>query len=427
MQSIRRGRALVLLCGILLAPAALGAGLTVRDGVLLKDGKPYRAMGINAVGLADEILAKGKGALRSFQAIEYLGRRHVPFIRFWASYFDNWKPYREDPQRYWQNMDLLVEACEKAGVGLAPTLFWNPWEIPFQFGEFRPAWLDDESQTRRFVDRYTREFVRRYRGRRAVWIWEFANEDNLEWDLPNAMSFLPEGRKDNRNIVRSAMGMLAERTFARNVRKVDRRRPISSGATEVRPGQFRLAAVPLTPGEEWGTDTAEQAFEATTWTAPAPVDLLSMHHYAVPAGYDPAAMREWLAGRGRVGGEVEASAIPRRVRDCGAMGADAGRFGRCGIPGGAERFLRGGLGIARGAGGVLGVRAGFPGVHRDGRAGIQAVRVCAGSDCGVQREVRTCSEVTPWCGIISLYEGTGVSGCAERGGEAGGVFRAASS
>jgi Cellulase (glycosyl hydrolase family 5) len=298
MQSIRRGRALVL-CGILLAPAALGAGLTVRDGVLLKDGKPYRAMGINAVGLADEILAKGKDATRSFQAIEYLGRRHVPFIRFWASYFDNWKPYREDPQKYWRNMDLLVEACEKAGVSLAPTLFWNPWEIPFQFGEFRPAWLDDESQTRRFVDRYTREFVRRYRGRRAVWIWEFANEDNLEWDLPNAMSFLPEGRKDNRNIVRSPMGTLAERTFARNVRKVDRRRPISSGATEVRPGQYRLATGPVKPGEEWGTDTAEQAFEATAWTAPAPVDLLSMHHYALPAGYDPAAMREWL----RVAGE----------------------------------------------------------------------------------------------------------------------------
>lgn len=296
----------LLLCTLCLPAWPASHGLVVSHGQLLKDGKPYRAMGLNAVSLADEILEKGEAATRSFQSIQYLGAHHIPFIRFWASYFDNWKPYREDSRRYWHNMDLLVAACEKAHVGLVPTLFWNAWNIPFQFQEFRSAWLDDESQTRRFIAQYTREFVTRYRNRRSVWIWEFANEDNLAWDLPNAITVLPDGRKDNRNIVHSYMGTLAERTFARQVRMLDRwQRPISSGASEVRPAQFRIATVPLKPGEKWGQDTPEQAFEATSWTAPSPVDLLSMHHYEPPENYDGAQLRSWLKTAGERSNRLE--------------------------------------------------------------------------------------------------------------------------
>ncbi|MBS1854795.1 MAG: hypothetical protein JST11_05485, partial [Acidobacteria bacterium] len=233
-----------------------------------------------------------------FRAIEFLGRHNIPFVRFWASYFDNRKPYREDPRRYWHNMDLLVAACERARVGLIPTLFWNAWNVPFDFDEFRSAWLDEDSRTRRYAAQYTREFVTRYRNRSIIWAWEFANEDNLAWDLPNAIALLPEGRKDNRNIVRSMAGMVAVRAFAREVRALDRTRPISSGASEVRPAQYRIATMPFKPGEHWGEDTPEQALEATSWTAPAPVDLLSMHHYEAPGGYDPAATRAWLRTAG---------------------------------------------------------------------------------------------------------------------------------
>jgi len=289
-----------LLCIAATPPAALAAqrGLTVRGGVLLKDGKPYRAVGINAVALADDILAKGEAAAQSFRAIQYLGDKKIPFIRFWASYFDNWKPYYEDPKRYWHNMDLLVAACEKAHIGLVPTLFWNAWTVPFYFGEFRSAWLDEDSKTRAFARQYTREFVSRYKNRRTVWIWEFANEDNLAWDLPNALTFLPQARRDSRNIVRSYMGILTERTFAREIRKIDHTRPISSGASEVRPGQFHLASIPIKPGPGWGEDTPEQAAEATAWTAPAPIDILSMHHYEKPGQYNPAAVRDWLRTAG---------------------------------------------------------------------------------------------------------------------------------
>ena len=235
--------------------------------------------------------------LESFAAIEYLGQKKVPFIRFWASYFDNWKPYRQDPQQYWRNMDLLVAACEKAHVGIVPTLFWTVWNVPYQFGEFRSAWLDPESETRKFMQQYVGEFVSRYAKRDIVWFWEFSNENNLSWDLPNSITLLPDGRKDNRNIVRSYTGMLAERAFAQEVRKWDPVRPISPGTSEPRSSQFHIAAIPLKPGEKWGSDTPEQTLEAVRWTAPAPMDLLSVHHYVSPSEYDPGAVRAAIKER----------------------------------------------------------------------------------------------------------------------------------
>ena len=279
------------------AQQAQHTGFTVKDGVLLRDGKPYRAFGINVASLADDILAKGEGATESLAAIQYLGERRVPFIRFWASYFDNWKPYRQNPEQYWRNMDLLVAACEKAHVGLVPDLFWSVWNVPYAFGEFRSAWLDPESETRKFMQQYVREFVTRYAGREIVWFWEFSNENNLNWDLPNSITLLPEGRKDNRNIVRSYTGILAERAFAEEVRKYDATRPISSGSSEPRGSQFRIAAVPLKQGEKWGFDTPEQTLEALRWTVPGPTDLLSIHHYVSPSGYEPTLVRAVLKER----------------------------------------------------------------------------------------------------------------------------------
>ena len=66
----------------------------------------------------------------------------------------------------------------------------------------------------------------------------------------------------------------------------------------MRPTQFQLASVPLKPGEKWSDDTPEQAFEATSWTAPAPIDLLSMHHYVKPDAYNAPDLRAWLKTAG---------------------------------------------------------------------------------------------------------------------------------
>jgi len=273
------------------AAAPPSRGLCVRNGQLLKDGRPFRAIGINVTDLADDILDRGEAATKSFAAIRYLGQKKVPFIRFWASYFYNHSRYLKNPARYWHNMDLLVSACERAGLGIAPSLFWNDWALPAELGEFRYAWADEDSKTRRYMRRYVHEFVSRYGKRKCVWLYEFSNENNLAWDLPNAMEFLPEGQKDARNFARSYIGTMGIRAFARAVRRDDQLHPITSGTSVPRPSQYHLATEDPVSGKPWTQDTPEQQYIAATWGAPNPVDLLCVHYYPQYQDYDGARVR----------------------------------------------------------------------------------------------------------------------------------------
>jgi hypothetical protein len=269
-----------------------GPGISVRHGVVYRGGKPYRGFGINVRDLADEVLDKGAAAKDSLECIRWLGEQKVPFIRFWASYFNNYKKFLDDPARYWKNMDLLVDAAEKANVGLMPTLFWCSWDVPSTFEEFRCDWIDEQSRTRKFMERYTREFITRYGKRPAVWFYEFSNENNLDWDLPNMMEFLPPGQHDARNIARFYVGREAIRSFARTVRKYDPHRAISSGCSNPRGSQYHLATVAPDKDDIWASDTPEQTVIAAGWTAPEPVDLVSMHYYTPFVKYDAIAVRD---------------------------------------------------------------------------------------------------------------------------------------
>lgn len=290
----------LLLTGAGLARAAATAGPVVKDGKLYRDGKPYRAFGLNVRDLADDILDQGAAATESFACIRWLGEKKVPFIRFWGSYFDNRRKYLENPEQYWRHMDLLVDACEKANVGLAPTLFWNSWNACWDFGEFCCDWADEDGQTRKFTERYTREFVTRYKDRPVIWFYEFSNENNLGWDLPNAMEFVPKDRRDARNIGRSFVGRIAIRAFGQAVRRLDATRPISSGCSDPRGCQYHLATVPPGGASPWTSDTPQQTTVAAGWTAPDPVDLLSMHYYTPFAKYDPAAVRAEIKAKQEV-------------------------------------------------------------------------------------------------------------------------------
>jgi len=302
-------------------------GLTVKDGVLLKDGRPFRAFGINVVSVADEILEKGEGAADCFAAIEFIGRKRIPFIRFWASYFQNIKPYLTDPEKYWRNMDLLVNACEEANVGLAPTLHWTLLGVPGQLDEYKYQLLDHESKSYEYVMRYTREFVARYRDRPHVWFWELTNECNLMWDLPNVLDFLKGKNRDRRNVVHFYTTELLARDFGRLLRGLDPTRPISSGNAGPRPSQYRMATMFSEESDVWLPDTYEQNLQAARWTAPDPLDIFSVHKYYNYSSYDPQAVREDLAKYMRMS---EAMKKPLYLGEFGILDKDYGRLS--GVP-----------------------------------------------------------------------------------------------
>ncbi len=280
-------------------PKPKEAPLTVRNGQLLRDGRPYRGIGLNITAIADDVLDHGPAARDSLQAIRLIGAEKIPFIRFWASYFSNHVRWQSDAAKYWKHMDLLIDTCESAGLGMAPTLFWNDWSLADELDEFRYAWGDPESRTRQYMERYVQAFVTRYRNRRHMWLYEYANESNLSWDLPNGMEFLPEGRKDARNVARAHIGTWALRAFGRAVRKHDAGRPINAGTSTPRPSQFHQATEDPVTGKPWAEDSVDQQYEASVWSAPDPIDLFSIHYYAEYNSYDRALVRrqidQWMA------------------------------------------------------------------------------------------------------------------------------------
>ncbi|MCC7495569.1 MAG: cellulase family glycosylhydrolase [Fimbriimonadaceae bacterium] len=269
--------------------------VTVQDGQLRRDGRPYRAFGLNVRDLADRVLDEGPAAQASFDCLRWLGQQQVPFIRFWASYFNNRAKYLANPAQYWERMDLLVAAAEQANVGLLPTLFWCNWDVPWDHGESRLDWGRADSQTRAFAARYTREFIERYRDRPIVWIYEYANESNLAWDLPNWQQFLPAERRIDANAATAAVGQAALQWFGSEVRRLDPRRPISSGCSAPRPAQWHMATAAERQHNPWTVDSLDERVIAAGWTAPDPVDLLSVHHYEPHTGYDPAKTRANVA------------------------------------------------------------------------------------------------------------------------------------
>jgi hypothetical protein len=265
-------------CGLLGA-----APLTVRDGQLWRDGKPYRAVGVNYCDLFQEVLGNPDSD-RTLRGLRYLGERKIPFVRFWCCGFwpSDCKLYFENKEEYFRRLDLVVRTAEEAKVGLIPSLFWRLATFPDLMDEFTEDWAKPDSKTRAFMATYVREVVTRYRESPAIWGWEFANEVNLGVDLPNGMNFLGKKMpqlgvdlaKDERNLMTKDIAQAAFVAFATEVRKYDKERFITSGNSQLRASQYNQ-----TVHGTWTKDTAEEAFQAFAWLNPDPINVTSIHLY----------------------------------------------------------------------------------------------------------------------------------------------------
>jgi len=265
-------------------PRAARAGLTVgAGGTLLKDGKPYRGIGVNYFSAFYRTL-KDPDDTSYRQGLARLARLGIPFARFMACGFwpvDN-RLYIKDKARYFELLDGIVRAAEEAGVGLVPSLFWHSSTVPDLVGEPRDAWGYPESRTRAFMRTYVREVVTRYRGSPAIWGWEFGNEYNLAADLPNAAKHRPKivprlGTPKSR----SARDDLSHDTiaaafsaFAKEVRRHDPHRFVTTGNS--RP---RASAWHQWREKSWKQDSEAQYDERLLLDHPDPVNVVSIHIY----------------------------------------------------------------------------------------------------------------------------------------------------
>jgi hypothetical protein len=270
---------------LLFSNAARADMLTVSpDGVLLKDGKPYRAIGAN---LHDAFLRHWEhpGDLtydRDFATLEAEG---IPFARVFATYFepDAMMEYVNHREDYLAKLDGVVASAEKHHVGLILSLFWWSATVPDLVHEPRSAWGDPDSKTIAFMRDYTRTIVSRYKGSPTVWAWEFGNEYSLDADLPNAAEWRPHinpyfgwpKERTKADDLTTRMILVAFTEFGKTVREIDPKRAITTGNACP-----RVMADLQRRTLQWGKPDTRAQFRANlALVNPDPIDTLSIHLY----------------------------------------------------------------------------------------------------------------------------------------------------
>ncbi len=157
---------------------------------LVKDGRPYRAVGVNYYDAFYRRLKNPKD--RSYRAgLAQLSHAHIPFIRFeLLPHWPNEIKYTISHQdAFFRDFDDFIKDADRAGIGLVPSVFFNFGALPAAFGEPVSAWGDPHSQTVQFAKRFSTKLAARYRRSKTIWFWEFSNEINDWDDVPDAYHF----------------------------------------------------------------------------------------------------------------------------------------------------------------------------------------------------------------------------------------------
>jgi hypothetical protein len=258
------------------APVAGGRllGLWQTNGVLFKEAQPYRGVGANYFDLFLRVLHEPTNHT-SLDGLGRLGRAGIPFVRFAVAYADtHWRIFLDQPEEFFRRLDLVVQAAERAKVGLIPSFFWSFMALPDLVHEPRDQWGNPDSKSSALMRHIVSAIVERYKSSPALWAWEFGNEANLDADLPNAAQFRKPGGTERDDLTSKVMVVML-REFAKEIRRHDSRRLIIAGHSHPRASAWHNSAE-----KSWRADSKEQTLEILRRDNPAPLDTIAIHLYA---------------------------------------------------------------------------------------------------------------------------------------------------
>lgn len=256
-------------------------------GVLLKDGQPYRAVGVNYFSALNRSILNpnDKSYIAGFNE---LADYKIPFIRvmfggFWPNEL---KLYQNNPNLYFKIVDAFVNAAEKKDIGIVASLNWNFASAADLVGEPASSVGKKNSKTQAFMVQYARDMVQRYGNRKGIWVWEFGNEMSLYADLPNSKLFRPKvnpakGTPILRNPLdelSSTDAVYAYKEFAKSVLEIKPNAVLSTGNALPRKYAYHNTYHKKTL-RQWDLDSEAEFCKVLLHDNPKEYGLVSIHIY----------------------------------------------------------------------------------------------------------------------------------------------------
>jgi Cellulase (glycosyl hydrolase family 5) len=196
----------------------------------------------------------------------------------------------KDASAYWTRLDSMFDDLDAAGLQMVPSFIWNVTQFPAMNNEtVRDLVTNPTSAAYLMAERYVREFIQRYKGRKTILFYELTNELNLGADLDTV-------RRCSRDTAPPAAAPLCKakgnfstdemisftKRLAAVVRQADGSRQISSGFSVPRAAAEHLRARPewVYGTADFSPDTVEQ-YQRNLMDIHSAVDIISVHLYPV--------------------------------------------------------------------------------------------------------------------------------------------------
>lgn len=287
------------------APVCAAGYLKADGSNLTLDGKPYRAIGMNApdvfsgyAGIGIDLKPEAAAASRkaSIESILDAEKNKIAFFRFWASGFwpRDMQLYFDNPGKYWKDMDEVFALCREHHIKLIPSIFFHHNLWPMICEEDASAIMDPNSKTFKAMHNYAKELVTRYKDDANILMWELTNEGFLgadvpmeDRDAPGAGVYLPNAKLTKTKYVKgdsltTAMILKFYDEMTRYIKSLDPNHMVTSGDAGVRDcSQSLKESFPI---PVWTKDTLRQHISNLLASQPEPLDVISQHHYGSNTG-----------------------------------------------------------------------------------------------------------------------------------------------
>ena len=243
--------------------SAADAVLIAREGACPAGSAPWRGAGVNifdAFWDASSGQAMGKGG--SFnQSVAALASAKAAGVRYFRFFASDWGPnkvfWARNESQYWSEFDRLWDEIDRLGLSAIPSIGTDDWhlvanEMTRGLAEDANAPVTNSSSvSRHLVLQYFSQFVKRYRNRTSVLLWELGNELNL-------LTNLPPPHCGAAKCFDTAQMVQFTRVLAGQIRQLDSR-PISSGFSLPRPSAWHQEHCPYDACDETAVDGGTRA------------------------------------------------------------------------------------------------------------------------------------------------------------------------